>query len=61
MAHVSPWIYLGNQKVCGVCMDPVLKLFDHPEGLNWPGTHLIGVVPTFMSGLTSGDRYHGAG
>jgi hypothetical protein len=34
MIHVSPQICLASQKGCDVRMDPILRLFDHPEGLN---------------------------
>ena len=31
----------------GAGMYPVLRCFDYPEGLNWPGTYLVGRVPAF--------------
>jgi hypothetical protein len=30
-------------------MDPVLRCFDNPEMLNWLGTCLVVVIPTFVS------------
>jgi hypothetical protein len=30
----SPRIYPGSQKVCGMHMDPILRLFDNLEVLN---------------------------
>jgi hypothetical protein len=51
---------MGSQKVCGVCMEPVLRIFDHQEGLNWPSTCLVGMVFMFMRWLTVGDRHHNA-
>jgi hypothetical protein len=56
MTHMSPQIYLGSQKECDMCMNPILRLLDHSEGLNWPNTCLVGVVPTFVSWLMGGDR-----
>jgi hypothetical protein len=42
-------------------MDPILRTFDHLEGLSRPGTCLIGVVPKFVYWLTCGDQHRGAG
>jgi hypothetical protein len=36
---------------CGECIDPVLRCFINPEGLNWEDL-LVGVVPELMSWLT---------
>jgi hypothetical protein len=61
MTHISPRIYPGSQKVCGMLMDLVLSLFYHLERLNSPTTCLVGVVPAFVSCLTGGDQNRGAG
>jgi hypothetical protein len=46
--HGSIWVV---RMWCGICIDPVLRCFDNPEGLSY-GNLLVGVVPELSSWLT---------
>jgi hypothetical protein len=48
---VSPQICLGSQKVCGVRMDPILKLFETPRGVELAMYLTCWRDPAFVSWL----------